>query len=185
MLELAKKRQQALPAELASRLVFSQGDVREVRLAKTFDAAISLFHVLSYQVKNDDILNTFATARAHLKPRGFFVFDCWYGPAVLTDLPTVRVKRLEDQDVSVTRIAEPMIRANDDVVDVHYTILICDKSTRRTEEIKETHSMRYFFLPELELMAANAGLKIVGANGWMQKESPSISTWNACFVAQA
>ena len=55
--------------------------------SETFDAVISLFHVVSYQSSNQDLQDCFATAKHHLRRGGVFVFDCWYGPAVLNDLP--------------------------------------------------------------------------------------------------
>ena len=75
-------------------LAFSQGDIRDIRLNRRFDAVISLFHVISYQTANDDVFSTFQTAREHLNPGGIFIFDIWYGPAVLTDRPAVRIKRM-------------------------------------------------------------------------------------------
>lgn len=183
MLERAQVRQRTLPPEVAGKLDFSQGDVREVRLGKTFDGVISLFHVLSYQTRNEDIRDTFVTAREHLKPNGAFVFDCWYGPAVLTDRPTVRVKRLEDDGVSVTRIAEPEICPNKNLVNIRYTMLVRDRTNGAVEELNELHRMRYLFLPEIEMFAGHAGLKIVGAFEWMKKNEPGLGSWNACFVA--
>ena len=38
---------------------------------------------MSYQTSNDDLNATFASARANLKQGGVFIFDCWYGPALL------------------------------------------------------------------------------------------------------
>ena len=35
---------------------------------------ISLFHVMSYQTTNADLLAVFATAAAHLRPGGLFLF---------------------------------------------------------------------------------------------------------------
>ena len=184
MLDCAGIRHRTLRAEVADKLVFSQGDVRRVRLGTTFDSVISLFHVLSYQTRNDDVLGAFATAKAHLKPGGIFLFDCWYGPGVLTDRPTVRVKRLRDELINVIRIAEPTINSEDNVVDVNYTILVEDRAKGATEKLEELHRMRYFFLPELEMFAVRSDLRIIDAYAWMREDKPDMNTWNACFVAQ-
>jgi predicted TPR repeat methyltransferase len=69
---------------------FSAGDTRTVRLGRRFDVVLSLFHVMSYQVTNDDLRRSFLTAGEHLGDRGPFIFDIWYGPAVLTQRPSVR-----------------------------------------------------------------------------------------------
>jgi SAM-dependent methyltransferase len=108
MLARCSQRQAHQPSAIAQRLSFLQGDLREVRLDQTFDAVLSLFHVISYQTSNADLAAAFKTVALHLKPGGVFIFDVWYGPAVLHDLPQVRVKRLHDDDLAITRIAEPV-----------------------------------------------------------------------------
>ncbi len=80
------------------QLFFEVGDVRNFEAGKKFDAVISLFHVISYQTKNEDIQKMFKTAAKHLKQNGVFIFDFWYGPGVLTDPPAVRQKHLENKD---------------------------------------------------------------------------------------
>ncbi len=184
MLELARARREKLPHEIAGRMVFSPGDVRQIRIPETFDAAISLFHVVSYQAGNQDLRDCFATAKRHLKPGGVFVFDCWYGPAVLTDRPTVRVKRWEDEGASVTRIAEPTLHANENTVDVHYTIFVRNRVSEVTTVLEELHRMRYLFLPEVETLASDAGLEMIEARAWMSQRPPGVGSWNACFVVR-
>lgn len=149
MLARAEARKAYLPPDIAARLSFSSGDVRTVRMSKTYDVVISLFHVMSYQTTNTDIEAAFETAASHLQASGLFLFDFWYGPAVLTQTPEVRIRRLEDDDIKVTRIAEPVMHENENVVDVNYTVFIEVKRTGKIEQIREIHKMRYFFLPEL------------------------------------
>ena len=97
MLQEAKKRKPAKDSKLKSMPEFSQGDIRNFRLDKKFDAIISLFHVMSYQVTNKDLTDAFQTAKHHLNDGGIFIFDCWYGPCVITEKPLVKVKTLEDE----------------------------------------------------------------------------------------
>lgn len=167
-----------------SALRFAQGDIRSTRLNEQFDAVISLFHVISYQATNDDLQAAFATAKAHLKPGGIFVFDCWYGPAVLTDRPVVRVKRLDDENISVTRIAEPVMHPNESLVDVNYHVFIRDKSNDRVEELKETHRMRYLFKPEIEIILTNAGLEFISCEEWLTGKEPGFKTWGICCICR-
>lgn len=161
---------------------FLQGDIRTVRLDRDFDVVISLFHVMSYQVTNADLKSAFATARIHLKPGGIFIFDCWYGPAVLTDRPSVRVKRLEDEDILIIRIAEPVMYPNQNMVDVNYHVFLKEKSSGNIEEIKETHRMRYLFDQEVDIFSAEANLKILENMEWMSGKRPGFDTWGVCFV---
>ena len=50
---------------------------------------------------NDDVLAAFLTARHHLNPGGIFLFDVWYGPAVLTDRPSVRIKWMAHEEIEI------------------------------------------------------------------------------------
>lgn len=164
------------------RLVFSCGDVRLARLDKTFDVVVSLFHVMSYQTSNDDLLKAFTTAYEHLNPGGVFIFDCWYGPAVLSDRPTARVKKLEDEAIEVIRLAEPVMHANENLVDVNYHVTIRNKADGTVEEITETHRMRYLFKPEVTLMLERTGFKLEGCFEYMTGRELGFNSWNAAFV---
>lgn len=122
-----------------------QGDIRSVKLDRTFDAVLALFHVVSYQIRSADLMQTFASAARHLRPRGVFLFDVWHGPAVLTERPSMRVKRVEDERTRLTRIAEPELDINASVVTVKYTVLAKSKIDGRLTTLVEEHPMRYFF----------------------------------------
>ncbi|MBV9389381.1 MAG: class I SAM-dependent methyltransferase [Chroococcidiopsidaceae cyanobacterium CP_BM_ER_R8_30] len=185
MLQQATERLSCLPAELVSRLKFSQGDIRNIRLEQQFDAVLSLFHVISYQTTNQDLLAALATARSHLQPGGVFIFDCWYGPTVLSNRPAVRVKRLEDEEISVVRIAQPVMYPNENLVDVNYQVFIKQKSTGSVAELQETHQMRYLFEPEINLLFSQSGFEYVTGREWMTNQEPGWDTWGVYFVAQA
>lgn len=166
-----------------TNLEYVQGDVRTVRLERKFDVVISLFHVISYQVTNADLKAAFATARSHLKTGGLFLFDCWYGPGVLSDRPIVRVKELEDEAISVTRLAEPVLHPNENAVDVSYRVSIRDKISGQTKEIRETHRMRYLFIPEIEEYLSGAGLQPRFSLRWLDSVPPGDTTWYVCCGA--
>ena len=184
MLDKAAERVAHLPAEVSSRLAFTQGDARNTRLNKQFDVVLSLFHVVSYQTTNDDLMAAFETAKAHLKPGGVFIFDVWYGPGVLSDPPAVRVKRLEDDCIEVTRIAEPALHPNENTVDVNYQVFIRDKDSQAVEEIKETHKMRYIFKPEVEHFVKQLDMSLIESCQWMDAGEPDETSWNACFIVR-
>jgi SAM-dependent methyltransferase len=184
MLVRAEARKAGLPSAVAAHLSFGHGDVRTVRTGESYDAVISLFHVISYQITNDDLQAAFATAKAHLNPGGVFLFDFWYGPAVLTDPPVVRVKRLGDEEIEVLRIAEPVIHFNENVVDVNYQVMITEKATGGIEQIRETHNMRYLFLPEIAERLGAHGFSLEQAEEWVSGKAPGNDTWGVCCVAR-
>ena len=164
---------------------FVQGDIRSARIDRKFDVVVSLFHVMSYHVANDDLKAAFDTAKAHLKPGALFVFDCWYGPAVLSIRPSVRIRRFEDERISVIRLAEPVLHPNTNSVDVNYQVLIKDKLSGLLDELRETHRMRYLFLPEVAAFAQAAGFQVEGAFEFSSNEPLGVDTWTAVFVARA
>ncbi|RPH94022.1 MAG: class I SAM-dependent methyltransferase [Lysobacterales bacterium] len=184
MLQGAFARRSRLAPEVAERLGFSLGDVRSFRAEQRFDAVTALFHVMSYQTSNEDLAQAISTAATHLAPGGTFVFDFWYGPAVLSDPPVVRVKRLEDSATRVLRIAEPTLRVNENVAEVAYQVLVTDRASGQMEEIRERHAMRYLFAPELTLCLRNVGLEAVHFGEWMSDAEPSDKTWSAVLVGR-
>ena len=171
-------------AEGNAALAYVKGDVRSVRLGQTFDAVISLFHVMSYQTANDDLIKALATANAHLEPGGILIFDCWHGPGVLTDRPAPRVKHLEDDLIRVTRFAEPVMQANENVVDVKYRVSIENKRDATVRNINETHRMRYLFVPEVLLLLKLSGFVLLAAEEWLTGKELGFDAWNAVFVCR-
>lgn len=182
MLDGARARMPALDAAVAGRLSFSHGDVRTVRVGRTFDAVISLFHVVSYQVTNDDLLAMFETAASHLTAGGVFVFDFWFTSAVLSERPVVRVKRLASEEIEVTRLAEPDLNTRDAYVDVNYHVFIRDKKAGTVEELRESHRMRYLSLGEIDFLARASGFRVLESCEWMTGKQPGADTWGVCTV---
>jgi SAM-dependent methyltransferase len=182
MLKKAETRKASLPSEVAARLSFSQGDARTVRTGAQYDVVISLFHVMSYQNSNADLAAAFATAAQHLGAGGVFMFDYWYGPAVLLQKPEVRVKRLGDEQIEVLRIAEPVLRAAENVVDVNYTVIITTKADGAVRQINETHSMRYLFLPEISQLANGPVWNGCTSSAWLGDVQPSEQDWTGFSV---
>jgi hypothetical protein len=91
---------------------------------------------------------------------------------------------LEDEQILITRIAEPVIYANENLVDVNYQVFIRDKHSNAVEELKETHQMRYLFKPELNLFLHQSGLKLVNSGEWMTAKKAGLQTWKVYFVAE-
>jgi SAM-dependent methyltransferase len=164
------------------KLYFTNNNILDLNLNKKFDVVVSLFHVFSYQTSNEDLVKAFESAMLHLNDDGLLIFDFWYGPAVLTDLPTSRIKQLENENIKVTRTAEPVISAQQNIVDVNYDILIEDKKSGRLSNKIEKHRMRYFFDMELELICKQLGFLIVEKKEWMTNKKPSFSSWNVGWV---
>ncbi|OGA14263.1 MAG: hypothetical protein A3D95_10120 [Betaproteobacteria bacterium RIFCSPHIGHO2_12_FULL_69_13] len=184
MVAHAEARRQAAGAALQPRLRFLHADARTARLGRAFDGVVALFHVLSYQTSDADVDALLATAAAHLRPESRFVFDFWYGPAVLAQKPEVRFKHLEDASFDLTRRAEPTLRESEDCVDVRYTVRVREKDGGAEQEFAETHSMRFFFLPAVEAALERAGFEAVSAAEMPGGAPLGERTWSACVAAR-
>jgi SAM-dependent methyltransferase len=161
-----------------------EDDICTAQVADKFDAVLSLFHVVSYQTSNTDLVAVCANAAAHLKPNGLFIFDFWYSPAVYAQRPEVRVKRMADAKVEITRLAEPVFHPNDNRVDVNYTIFARDTSSSAVQTLYETHPMRHFSLPEIDILAQLTGYKRLVAEEFLSGKTPGEDTWSVCVVLQ-
>ena len=181
MIERAQRRLATLPGDIAKRLSFSVSEIRSARLNRTYDIAIALFHVMSYQNTNLDLMKVLQTAYNHLKINGLFLFDYWYGPSVLTELPETRVKRFENDAIHVTRIAKPEIHFNRNIVDVNYAITVKDKHSDAITELKVKHAMRYLFLPEIEQFSGPRFI-VEGHYQWLKDSAPNHRSWTALTV---
>jgi SAM-dependent methyltransferase len=167
------------------RMKFYVGDSARFNLNKRFNLALSLFHTMSYQATNNALSQTFKNVYKHLRKGGLFIFDFWYGPAVLTHRPEIRKKRLKGEDGDISRISIPVINESENIVDVNYRLIIKNKKEKTKKEIRETHRMRYFFIPELDFMLTKTGFKIKKCLKWMSlKEKPDFNNWYAIVVAQ-
>lgn len=158
------------------------GDARTFRANKTFNTVISLFHVAGYQVTNQDVNDYFNTAQIHLEKGGVFIFDCWYGPAVLKLRPEFKIKYFENEFLKIERKATPVHYMNENRVEVNYDIKIRNKSDNSVQLLHETHNVRYFFKPELEEFLNKNNIKLIHSEVWLTGEIPSEDSWGVCFV---
>ena len=123
-------------------------------------------------------------ASKHLTIGGLFIFDVWYSPAVFNLKPSVRVKRMQNANTEVIRIAEPDSKVVESIVDVKYTIIAKNKTNTNFEILNETHCMRHFSLNEIDLIGKMTSFKRIGAEEFVTKHKPSENTWGVCITME-
>lgn len=166
-------------------LAFMQGDARKVEVKKRFDAVLMMFAVLGYQLTNEDVLAALNTVRKHLNPGGLFIFDVWYGPAVLAVRPSERIKVIPIPDGKVIRAASGSLDTARHLSEVKYRLwrVAGDQMVSETEEV---HQMRYFFPQELALFLFSSGLALQKISAFPSLEQlVDERTWNVLGVANA
>ncbi|HEX8333332.1 MAG TPA: class I SAM-dependent methyltransferase [Segetibacter sp.] len=159
-------------------------DVTEFDLEQHFDAAVALFHVISYLTSNEKVVQCFKKVNKHLKPNSLFIFDVWYTPAVYIQSPQQRVKEISNGNFHISRVAIPMINYDDNTVQVNYEMSIHQIAENKTEILKEAHTLRHFSTPEIKLFAQLAGFKFIHAEEFLTEKAPGADTWGVCYILQ-
>lgn len=179
----ARRKAKAM-AQGAGSCDFVQGDIRTLDLGQTFDAVIAMFAVISYQTTNEDLIAAFRTARRHLEPGGLFIFDGWFGPAVLTQRPSDRYKIVDADGERIIRFASPVLDILQHTVQVNYKILRL-RNGRVIDEVDESHLMRFLFPQEIAYYLAEAGFKLLKLCPFMERNrQPTEQDWNVTVVAE-
>jgi SAM-dependent methyltransferase len=167
------------------REAFYQGDIRTVELRRLFDAVLIMFAVLGYQLENADVLSTLKAARRHLRLGGLLMFDVWYGPAVLHQRPSQRVKVIPTPAGPVLRVASGELDISRHLCTVKNDVWRFESGglVSRTDEV---HVVRYFFPQELKLFLQCSGFEPVRLGAFPEFDrDPDETVWNVLGVAQA
>ncbi|HEX3219962.1 MAG TPA: class I SAM-dependent methyltransferase [Candidatus Limnocylindria bacterium] len=75
ILQLAERRREMLPAEVANRLTFSQADMRTLDLGREFSLIITPSRVFQFMLTAETQRQALAALRSHLHPNGRLVLD--------------------------------------------------------------------------------------------------------------
>ena len=162
---------------------FQQGDIRTTKIKKKYEIILALFHVFSYQVKNQDLDRLFKNARHHLKMKGVLGFDFWYTPAVNFQKPKIRLLEIKKKNFKLMRLAEPTILKKK-IVKVNYTILIKNLFNKKIDIIKESHLMRHFSLTELSRLFVKHRFICLHTRELSSNRKPGKKTWGVFCLLQ-
>lgn len=161
-------------------VTFVQSEIATCRLDRTFDAALMMFAVLGYQIENSDVLAALTAARRHLPPGGLLLFDCWYGPAVIAQKPSDRVKVVESESGRLTRQTSSTLDIGRHTCGVNFRL---EQDGRAFEE---NHTVRFFFPRELELFLSLTGFVLLRLGQFPNPDfEPGETTWNVMGIARA
>jgi SAM-dependent methyltransferase len=180
---LIRARQRIAALEPLQKVDFVQADLRTLRLDRKYDVAVMMFNVLGYLADNDGFLATLRSVRRHLDEGHLFVFDFWYGPAVVGDPPQDRIKEFAVDGDRLKRTTMTLHRPHDQRCDISIRL---QRTGRVTEDSTEHHSVRYFFPLELDLALRAAGFDLQAMYRFPDiDDAPNTSDWGVVAVARA
>jgi SAM-dependent methyltransferase len=164
---------------------FKVMDLRELKLNKKFDACILMFAVIDYLINTKDLLKALTNIRGILENGSLLVFDFWYGPAVLTILPTSRIKIIEKENLRVVRFAEPHLDTLHHICKVNYHFMVI-KENIVVYEGEEEHVVRFYFPEEIKHYLEESGFQLLKLCPFLDLNAqPNEKTWNVTTIAEA
>ena len=162
----------------------TRGDALTTKVGSEFDVALALFHVFSYQTKDEQAMGMLTNAYRHLKDGGFLILDYWHAPAVHHLVPETRVKRVMNDVLAITRIAEPDYSPHSNHIDVNYLTYAEDLVSGKIQKNEECHAMRAFEIHDIEQFAKKCEFDLIKSAGWMSSALPDRKTWGAYSILQ-
>ncbi len=152
--------------------------------AGSVDCVVCLFDVICYMNSNAELKEFLACCERVLAPGGLLILDFWYGPGVVTLGPENRWKEWTSGALKILRLATPVHNWEDSTVEVTFEVLVLEDD-RLQDRIVETHTMRYFFKPELELLLDIHGFELKSLGTWADPATPpATNDWSALMVAE-
>jgi len=180
MLGIARKK--AKEAQL--NVEFIEGDVCNISLGRRFDAVISMFAVMSYQLTNKAIASVCNLAKESLNSSGLFMFDCWNGFAVLNDKPMPRIKEVGTaKGERIIRFTHPEFDLIKHQVKVNFRVWRI--TANKIKESTEVHTMRFIFPQEMKYFLETAGFEIIHFYPFLDTEAHlTEKDWNMVVVGK-
>ncbi|MFK7788561.1 MAG: methyltransferase domain-containing protein [Phycisphaeraceae bacterium] len=162
-----------------------QGDMREMRLDKTFDAVL-LCDAIDYMTTREDAVAALRTIAAHLRPGGIAIFAPTYTRETFTDGDAADDSAVLPDDESVTYftyVHDP--DSADTSFEMILLYLIRDATTRQVEVIEDRHTCGLFSIQDWQDMANEAGLTVEALAEQQGKgddeEDEETAAWSVIF----
>ena len=165
-------------------VTLTEANLTDFENGKGYDLVIAMFSVFGYLIGNNQLLSGLRTAYKHLLPGGLFIFDGWFGPAVLAQKPEHRKHEYRYGQDTIVRKATPALDFINQIVTIHYEIIIKRKN-RILKRIHEDHYVRFMFIQEMALAMEHCDLELTHYCPFMVPDGKlSTDTWNITFIAR-
>ncbi len=175
MIEYAKK------AHAADGVDYVLKDICGSCMDDKYDLAISLSHVIGYQLSNDRLAGFIQNIYDSLKDGGLFIFN-FYNYAALAQWKLIpQFKTVEYDGNRITRISEARLLPMENVINLKYRYIVEDKDID-CFSITVDEKMRFFSVLELEKYIKDAGFETITVNRFLSDYDLGCEDWNGCFI---
>ena len=160
-----------------------EGDMRDMRLGKQFDAVL-ICDAIDYMTTRDDAVAALTTIAAHLRPGGVALFAPTYTRETFKDGETADdTATLPDNEplTYFTFVHDP------DHADTSFEMillyLVRDAATGQVQTIEDRHRCGLFSIQDWQDMAAEAGLSVEALAEQPDPDAPAddASAWSVVF----
>ena len=116
---------------------------------------------------------------------GSYLFDFWYGPAVIADPPQRREREVEEGGKHIRRVTSPTWDKLRDTVKITFEVTETDLASGVSSNSCEEHVMRYFFAPNLEHDLNASGFEVLEIREWLTGSVPGEKSFGVYVLARA
>ena len=158
-------------------------DIRQL-VASNFDLAVSLFNVVNYINRVEDLLTFFSAVQKRLRAEGVFIFDCWNGIAASLDVPQQKQTQVSygEEMIQVSTLPYTDLMKQSVTVDNEVDILL-------NGQLQTHFSFKYcqkLWSPAIiSNLLEMAGFNILKITAWMKPDILAThNTWKIMFLCQ-
>lgn len=169
----------------AVNVAYYVSDIADVDLGREFDAAIMMFNVIGYLADRDQRQAALTNVRKHLDAGSPFVFDFWYGPALLEDPPGQTFRQIPVDGGEILRAASTRFDVEKRVCDITISVwrIEGDRVAGRTSE---RHRVTFFFEDELASSLRRCGIELVRTAAFSDpQQALTGAEWNGIGICRA
>ena len=173
MIDIAKQKIKKENVDIEFKVV----DISDFQVEEKFDFAMAMFNIVGYMAEDKVMERMLKNVSVSIKKNALFIFDCWYGPAVLKNRPENREKEIEKGLIRKTR---QKLDIKNSIIDIGFEI-----SENNIIKVKEEHKIRFWYLQELEHFLEESNFKLIKVCKFLDLNSNiSEDNWNMFVIAE-
>ena len=155
MLALARKK----TPEVGRPPRFVRADMQSFHLGQRFDAAVCLFGAFDYLLSRPQVTGCLRSVRAHLVPRGLFVYEYWQTSGVRPGIQSWIDRVAEGWEL--LRLSEGHFDSRKSQLAMDFRFLVL-QGRAVVDRFSERHIVRTYARRQMGLLLRQAGFDLVG-----------------------